>query len=73
MHIIQFYQNVWGSENVLLYELIKLDYNIYNPCKDIIIVHEHQTDIRNQGRIRINMGDYDGDGEGVTKMANMAW
>jgi len=59
---IQHPQNVWGSENVLLYELNKLNYNIFNPCKGIIIVHEHKNENRDPTRIRINRGDYDGDG-----------
>lgn len=47
-------QNVWGSENVLLYELKKFQYRIFNPCKSIVIVHEHRSGERNEGRIRIN-------------------
>jgi hypothetical protein len=50
-------QNVWGSENVLLYELKKFQYRIFNPCKSIITVHEHKSEERNEGRIRINLGD----------------
>ena len=50
-------QNVWGSENVVLYELNKIGYKIYNPCRSIIIVHEHKSEERNYGRIRINYGD----------------
>ena len=49
-------QNVWGSENVLLYELQKFS-RIYNPCRSIIIVHEHKSGERNDDRIRINYGD----------------
>jgi len=55
-------QNVWGSENVLLYELKKLKYNLFNPCKQIVIVHEHKSNVRNPSRERINRGDKDGDG-----------
>lgn len=50
-------QNVWGSENVVLYELDKFSYKIYNPCRSIIIVHEHKSEERNYDRIRINYGD----------------
>ena len=53
-------QNVWGSENVVLYELNKLGYIIYNPCKEIIIIHEHKSGFRKTVE-RINNGDYDGD------------
>ena len=59
---IQFPQNVWGSENVLLYEVNKLKYIIKNPCFQIKIVHEHMSNERNKDRIRINRGDIDGDG-----------
>lgn len=54
-------QNVWGSENVLLYELYKLNYIIFNPCKSIILIHEHSSNIRNTGK-RINKGGIDSDG-----------
>ena len=56
-------QNVWGSENVLLYELQKFQYTIYNPCRSIIIVHEHKSGERNDDRIRINRGDTYIDGQ----------
>uniref|UniRef100_A0A6C0E4G2 Glycosyltransferase n=1 Tax=viral metagenome TaxID=1070528 RepID=A0A6C0E4G2_9ZZZZ len=59
---IQFPQNVWGSENVLLYELNKFKYEIKNPCFQIKIVHEHMSNERKKDRIRINRGDIDGDG-----------
>jgi hypothetical protein len=58
---LNFPQNVWGSENVLLYELNKFNYKIYNPCKQVIIIHEHQSELRDGNRNRINTGDYDGD------------
>jgi len=59
---LNFEQNVWGSENVVLYELEKLNYKIYNPCKQIIIIHEHKSNIRNNDRKRINKGNYNEDG-----------
>tara|TARA_B110000971_G_C20006290_1_gene499304 strand:+ start:1050 stop:1742 length:693 start_codon:yes stop_codon:yes gene_type:complete len=55
-------QNVWGSENVVLYELNKIKYKLYNPCKQIKIIHEHKSEIRTEGRKRINCGDINGDG-----------
>ncbi len=55
-------QNVWGSENVLLYELNKINYKLYNPCKKIIIVHEHKSEDRDEDRITISCGDINGDG-----------
>jgi hypothetical protein len=59
---IRFPQNVWGSENVLLYEMKKLGFTVLNPCRQLQIVHEHVSEERNPGRERINFGDYDGDG-----------
>ena len=50
---IKHYQNVWGSENVVIYELRKLKYRILNPCMDIIIVHEHASNLREAGRKHI--------------------
>ena len=56
-------QNVWGSENVLLFELNKFGYKIYNPCRSIIIIHEHKSGERNDDRVRINNGDTYVDGQ----------
>ena len=62
-------QNIWGSENVLMYELKRCEYKLYNPCKQIIIVHEHESEIRDEDRKRINTGDYDGDGNYLVRHA----
>ena len=43
---INFIQNKLGSENVVVCELLKFNYKIYNPCKDIVIIHEHASGIR---------------------------
>ena len=45
-------QNIWCSENVVLYEIIKANYHLYNPCKQIIIVHEHKSEVREKNRER---------------------
>ena len=58
---VQFVQSVNGSENVMLYELNKYGYNLYNPCKQILIVHEHKSNFREPNRPRINLGGFDGD------------
>ena len=58
---VQFVQSVNGSENVMLYELNKYGYKLYNPCKQIVIVHEHESNFREPNRIRINQGGLDGD------------
>jgi hypothetical protein len=47
-------QNVWGSENVLMYELNKCGIRMFNPCYQAIIVHLHKTELREPDRIRIN-------------------
>lgn len=59
---LKFPQNVWGSENVVLYELRRLKYKLVNPCKKIVIVHEHRGEARDPNRKRINLGDLNGDG-----------
>jgi len=59
---IHFKQNLWGSENVVIFELNKLGYNLYNPCKDIVIIHLHVNENRDPNRMRINKGGVDGDG-----------
>lgn len=47
-------QNVWGSENVLLYELELAGVRNLNPCIQIKIVHLHKSDLRDENRVRIN-------------------
>lgn len=47
-------QHVWGSENVVLYELNNSNIKIYNPCYQIKIIHLHQSDLREENRPRIN-------------------
>jgi hypothetical protein len=43
-------QNLWNSEGVVLYELKKINMNIYNPCYQIKIVHLHKSEIRENDR-----------------------
>lgn len=60
---LQFVQNILGAENVVLYELMKYGYKLLNPCHQIVIVHEHASNVRTYNvEHRINRGDYDGDG-----------
>jgi len=56
---LNFYQNVLGSENVVIYELKKYNYKLFNPCYQIKIIHEHKSEIRNYKMERINRGGYD--------------
>jgi len=51
---IQHYQHIWGAENVLLYELNKANIKLYNPCRQIKIVHLHKSNLREKNRMRIN-------------------
>jgi hypothetical protein len=53
-----FVQNVWGSENVLIWLFHKHNYKILNPCNQIKIIHVHKSDVRPQDRIRINNKEY---------------
>jgi hypothetical protein len=59
---IQHPQNEWGSENVMLYELLRHGYTVLNPCRQLKIVHEHASNERNSDRVRLNRGGYDVDG-----------
>ena len=48
-----FHQNVWGSDNVILREFQTAGYKLYNPCRQIITVHEHSSQVRNENRQRL--------------------
>ena len=39
-------QNIMGSENVVIYELNQAKYDLKNPCKKCVIVHEHGSEQR---------------------------
>ena len=43
---LHFIQNVWGSEAKTLTELYERNIKIYNPCRQIVIVHLHQSGVR---------------------------
>ena len=47
---LNFYQNNWGSEGRVMGELIKTGIKVFNPCKQIIIVHMHESNIREENR-----------------------
>lgn len=57
-----FTQNNWGSESLVLSLLGNNDYEVFNPCIQIKILHNHSTELREQNRLRINyssnMSDY---------------
>ena len=50
---IEFPQNIWGSDNVLLRELANQGYVLLNPAMQIIIVHEHVSNFRENNRQRL--------------------
>jgi hypothetical protein len=45
-----FYQNYPGIETHIIRALCDLGFRVLNPCKQIKIVHLHQTDLRNHGK-----------------------
>ena len=49
LKLISHQQNRMGSENVFKRELEKTNISFFNPCKDIVIVHEHKSKLRNYG------------------------
>ena len=49
----KFPQNVWGSDNVILREFQNVGYKLFNPCRQIITVHEHSSQVRNENRQRL--------------------
>lgn len=57
-----FKQNVWGSENLIIWLFYKNSYKLLNPCHQIKIIHLHKTELRENDRTRINntqfMQDY---------------
>jgi hypothetical protein len=55
---IQHAQHHWNSEGIVLYELNRINAKIFNPCRQIKIVHLHKSDIREENRIRICPGKY---------------
>jgi hypothetical protein len=40
------YQNMWGSEDIVIQVLLEYGYQIYNPCYEIKIVHLHASGLR---------------------------
>ena len=46
-------QNVWGSENLVIDALKNRNNKILNPCKNIIIIHEHKTQLRERSRTNV--------------------
>lgn len=59
---IKITQNNWGSEAKVLQELYKNNIKIYNPCRQIVIVHLHKSDIREGDRIWVSKHSYNDPG-----------
>lgn len=57
---INFYQNIWGSENMILHELEKTGFIVCNPCYQIKIVHLHESNCRDENRPSIATADISG-------------
>jgi len=55
---IKHVQNVWGSENSIIDNLCESGYKVFNPCYQLKIVHLHESNLRNEDRIRIPGGKY---------------
>lgn len=53
---IKHVQHYWGSENIVLYELLQNNIELFNPCFQIKIVHLHKSELREENRPRINYG-----------------
>lgn len=53
-----FTQNNWGSENLVISLIKKNNYTVLNPCFQIKIIHNHDSQYRNEDRIRISNTDY---------------
>jgi len=51
---IKHVQHHWGSENIVLYELLRRNINIFNPCYQIKTIHLHKSNLREDNRPRIN-------------------
>jgi hypothetical protein len=44
-----FYQNLPGIESQIVKNFCDFNFKVFNPCKQIITVHLHKTDLRNHG------------------------
>lgn len=44
-----FYQNFPGIESQIVKNFCDFDFKVYNPCRQIITVHLHKTQLRNHG------------------------
>ena len=40
-----FKQNIWGSENIIIWLFYKNNYKLFNPCNQIKIIHLHKSNL----------------------------
>jgi hypothetical protein len=45
-----FYQNLPGIESQIVKNFCDFNFKVFNPCKQIITVHLHKTELRNHGQ-----------------------
>ena len=53
-----FTQNNWGSENLVISLLVNNGYTLRNTCYQVIIMHNHKSELRNDDRVRINNNEF---------------
>ena len=53
-----FFQNLKGSDNMMVFLFQKYNYITLNPCLQIIIIHNHKSDFREKNYKRINNKKY---------------
>jgi hypothetical protein len=51
---VNFYPGMWGCDNRLAYEILRVGYKLTNPSLSIITIHLHESDERNQARTKQN-------------------
>jgi len=61
IELINYYPNMIGIETRIIKYMIESGYQVYNPCKQIIIMHIHKSEVRNYAGDWIGLhkyGDY---------------
>lgn len=58
LHNLNHVQNVGGSDDNVVNNLVDYGYKLYNPCFQIKIVHLHESALRTYGNDRIAKGKY---------------
>ena len=51
---LNFKQNLFGAENVLMFEFRSVGYTLKNPCKQLPVYHHHKDDSYFEQYVRIN-------------------